>query len=64
MSGSKTPCKVALKDYLPFAYEPDAPLQDGPTEATRIVLHALLRQARLPIHIFFALKNPAPPENG
>lgn len=63
MSGSKKPCTSKPKDFLPYAYQPEGAKRDGPSEATSMVLLDLLRTARIPLHIFQALKEPASPEN-
>lgn len=64
-SGSKgAKPKVSLSDFLPFPdwKPPTEVLRDGPTTDTKAVLISLLRERKIPMHVFTHLSTS--PERG
>lgn len=56
--------KVTLSDYLPFPdwKPPTEVVRDGPSPETKAVLISLLRERRIPMHVFTQLNSS--PERG
>lgn len=46
-------------DFLPYpGWTPEGENTDGPSESTKFVLGKLLREGRIPFHVFAALNSP------
>ena len=56
-SGSKkTPPKVNAKDFLPYPeWRPTSEEASGPDQPTKFVLTQLVREMRVPLHVYTAL---------
>jgi len=56
-SGSKkSPPKVTAKEFLPYPdWKPSSEQGDGPDQPTKFVLTQLVRQMRVPLHVYTAL---------
>lgn len=65
LSGSKaSPPKVTAKDFLPFPdWNPEPARKEGPSPDTQATLTRLLKQGRLPLHIYTSLTTPITTED-
>lgn len=53
------PPKSRPVDFLPYpGWAPEGENTDGPSESTKFVLGKLLREGRIPFHVFAALNSP------
>lgn len=63
MAGTKGKApKLELKDFLPFPdWSPENGKQEGPSEQTRSIMTALLKQGLLPMGVYAQLITPPDP---